>query len=484
MLDHRSRSPNQHPVTALTARTDVTPSDAVLPAEPAPPARTLPRVPDRGRRGFLAAASVALGAGVAATATACASSPQRATEVEVTARSIAPRLSTAAGPQENTDALNAALADSVTNGADVVLPGGEYQHFGVALPVSGRVNVVGAGRGVTVLRNMGTEPSISVPGEPGDDTYLSSWAISGLTLATGERGDQVGLSVRLASLFSVRDIDITDHGTGVRHESSWDCGYDGVSVGECGIGWLFPTTDFAPSAPVSLRNCSAWNCETSVLVEGAVEALEWVGGDFAGSGRGLSLFGADARNLSFHGINFERIRGEDVVVGDDVTGPAAVTISGCRFLREDSGLLSVRYVRGDALTITSSRWTNYGTAVEAGPNSGQLVVNASTGFEVDHMVMTAQQELPQGVLTAALGQFSMLLSVEGPSQLPAVVGTEGVATKVISGPGRRTVSDEDFAMTPAPGWTCVVRNETDGSIRHGIRGVTGWFVSAPYFPSR
>ena len=65
---------------------------------------------------------------------------------------------------------------------------------------------------------------------------------------------------------------------------------------------------------------------------------------------------------------------------------------------------------------------------------------------------------------------------------PAVVGTEGVATKVLSGPDKRTAADQDFGITPVVGSTAVLEDTTDGSVRHAVRGGTGWFVSPPYLP--
>lgn len=455
-------------------------------ADPAP--RPTPGEPgksiDRGRRGLITASAAAVvGAGVAATITAC--QKPAAVEVAVSARSIQAKLSSSADPQANTDALNAAIAESTSAGADVVLPGGEFGFRGMTLPSAGRVDIRGAGRGLTVLRNEGnpSQASVTAHGVPGGTEWMSDWSVSGLTLTSAKRQpNQVGLSVQLAHRFSVRDVTVLGHGVGVRHESAWDCGYDGVSVAESGTGWLFPETDFAPSSPVGLRNCSAVECDVAVLVENAVETLEWVGGDFSQCGRGVLLFGNDTRSISFHGTNFERIQGEDLVVGDANAGPAAIAVNGCRFLRVDKGAVSVKFVRGDGLTFGSSRWTKYATAIDQGADSGALVVNASTGFEVDQFIKAGDRVQPQGVLNASAGQAAIVLSLDGPSTLPAVVGTEGVATKVLSGPGLRTATDRDFAIPPAPGTTAVLRDTIDGSVRHAVRGVTGWFVSAPYLP--
>lgn len=433
-----------------------------------------------GRRGLLTAGAAAVvGASVAAAATACQS--PATVEVAVSARSILASLSRDADAKANTDALNNAVTESRTTGADVVLPGGEYGFNGLVLPAAGGVNVRGAGRGITVLRNESGDPAVTAHGTPGGNTWMSDWELSGITLTSAARQpDHVGLSVKLAHRFSIRDLTITGHGIGVRHESGWDCGYDGVSVADCGTGWLFPRTDFAPSSPLGLRNCSAVDCDVAVLIENGVETMEWVGGDFSQCGRGMLLFGNDTRSLSIHGVNFERIRGEDILVGDADGGPAAITFSGCRFLRIDKGPVSVRFVRGDSLTFTSTRWTQYGTAVDQGPDSGRLVVNSSTGYDVDRFITANGVAQPEGVLNASAGQFSMVLALDAPSVLPAVVGTEGVATKVLAGPGKRTATDADFGIAPVVGSTAILRDTTDGSVRHAVRGMTGWFVSAPY----
>ncbi len=437
---------------------------------------------DRGRRGFLTASAVALGAGVAVTA--CQSSPPPPVAQGTIARNVLADLSTSADPQTNSNALNKAIGEAASAGVHVILPGGEFGFLGTTLPTTGRVAIVGAGRGVTLLRNEGTAPSITAFGTPGGDQYLSDWSISGLTLvATSRQPEQVALSVKLANRFSVRDLVIRGHGIGVRHESGWDGGYDGVSVADSGIAWQFPTSNYAPSSPLGLRNCSAVNCDSAAVIENGVDALEWVGGDFSGCGRGMSIFGNDTRSISLHGINFERIRDEDLIVGDDKTGPATIAVNGCRFFRVDKGAVSVRFVRGEALSFASSRWNNYGTAVAQGDDSGLLVLNASTGFEVDQFISHRGGVQPDGVLNASVGEFSLRLSASDTSVLPALAATEGLATKVISGPSRDTVADDDFAIPPRFGSLVVLRNETDGSVRHAVRSEAGWFVSAPYTPA-
>ena len=436
--------------------------------------------PNRGRRGLLVvSAAAAAGAGVAAAATALPKS--RPVEIQVSARSVQPDLSTAASAQANTDVLNTSISESATAGADVVLPGGEFGFLGMTLPGGGGVAIRGAGRGVTVLRNEGASASITAHGEPGGSSWMADWSVSGVTLAGADRRKgTVGLSVTLAHRFTVSDVTVIGHDIGIRHESAWDGGYEDISVTESTTGWLFPRTDYAPSAPLGLRNCSAVECETGAVIENAVEALEWVGGDFSICGRGLLLSGNDTRSISLHGLNFERIRGEDVVIGDGDTGPAAIGFHGCRFLRVTKGPVSVRFVRGDSVTFTGSRWTTYGTAIEQSADSGTLIVNSSAGYDVDRFIDTDGRVQPQGVLNASRGSSTLLLALDTPSILPAVIGTEGVATKVLSGAGKRTAVDADFAVPPAVGTTAVVRDTTDGSVRHAIRGVTGWFVSAPY----
>jgi hypothetical protein len=442
---------------------------------------TAERGGETGRRGLLGAAIAAVGVGVAATATSCGRSETRV--VEVSPRSVLPDLSDSADPQANSDALNSAITESQATGAEVIVPGGQYRFNGISIPSTGHVKIRGAGRGVTLLRNVGDRPSIAAHGTPGQPMYCSEWAVSDMTLvATRRRDNQAALSVMLAAQFSVRDVSIADHGVGVRHESGWDCGYDGVSVDRSGIAWQFPTSNYAPSSPVGLRNCSGTGCDTAVVIEDGVEALEWIGGDFSGCGRGLLLSGNQSRLISFHGINFERIDQEDVVIGNDSSGPAAVTFSGCRFLREQRGTVSVRLVRGESLAFYSSRWTKYSKAIVVENSFGTLVLTASTGFDVDEVVTSERGSMPVGAFNASNSSHSLVLSVDSASVLPAVTGSEGVATKVLSGQGRRTVADSDFTIAPTIGCMVVLLDEADGSIRHGIRGPVGWHVSEPYSP--
>lgn len=438
-----------------------------------------------GRRGFLTASALALGAGVSATACQAPSTSTAApVGLDVIARNVLAQLSVNADPKANTDALNSAIAQSATAGVRVILPGGEFGFLGMTLPSMGRVTIAGSGRGVTVLRNEGAEPGVTAHGEPGGDVYLSDWAVSGLTLtAAARQPEQAALSVTLANRFSVSDLSIRGYGIGVRHESGWDGGYDGVSVADTGVAWYFPTTNYAPSSPLGLRHCSAVNCDTAVSIENGVDAVEWVGGDFSGCGRGMVILGDQTRSISLHGINFERIRDEDMIIGDDKAGPAAVTVNGCRFFRVDKGAASVRFIRGDALSFNGSRWTEYATAVDQGPDSGMVVLNASSGFEIDRFLASDGRVQSAGVLNASNGSVSMLLSLDETSTLPAVAGVEGVATKILSGRGRVTVGDDDFAIPPRPGSTAVLRDEADGAMRHAIRGESEWFVSMPYGPA-
>jgi hypothetical protein len=426
---------------------------------------------------------VALGAGV--TATACSTSaPAAPVGLDVIARNVLAGVSMNADPKANTDALNSAIAQAANAGVKVILPGGEFGFLGMTLPAVGRVTIEGAGRGVTVLRNDGSSAGITAHGKPGGTDYLTDWSVSALSLtATKRQPDQAALSVTLANRFSVSDLTILGYGIGVRHESGWDGGYENVNVSGSGTAWLFPATNYAPSSPLGLRNCSAVNCDTAVDIENDVDAVEWVGGDFSGCGRGMVILGDETRSISLHGINFERIRDEDLIVGDDKSGPAAITVNGCRFFRVDKGAVSVRFIRGDALSFHGSRWNRYGTAVEQGDASGTVVLNASTGFEVDQFVTSRGNAQPEAVLNASAGDASLQLSLSDTSVLPAVAGVEGVATKMLSGPGRDTVADDDFTIPPRPGSTVVLKNETDGSMRHAIRGDTEWFVSAPYGPA-
>ena len=46
---------------------------------------------------------------------------------------------------------------------------------------------------------------------------------------------------------------------------------------------------------------------------------------------------------------------------------------------------------------------------------------------------------------------------------------------------RAKLNGEDFpSLRPAPGWTAVVEDTRDGTVRHAVRGSGDWRVSPPY----
>ncbi|MDF0530645.1 hypothetical protein P0W64_13795 [Tsukamurella sp. 8F] len=436
-------------------------------------------VEDESRRRFLRSAGLGLGTAAGLSVVASCSPDPVATPVDLRARAVLADLSSSSSADDNSARITAALEQGARSGAEVVVPGGVFDHSGFTLPNDGQVSMRGMGRSATRLRNRSVAASITAHGKPGGP-YCPGWSISGLTLDAATDARTVGLDVALSTRFSARDIDIRGHGVGVAHMSSWACQYSDVSVFDCETGWRFPTTRFTPSSPVTLTNCNSFDNETAVQVDDAVESLLWDGGDWSGCTNGIRILGNEVRTVRFGGINFERIKNEDVVVGTDTTGPAGVTFSACRFFRTTPGKVSIRYERGEGLNLTGCRWTNYSTAVEQQDSAGTLLMSGNSTSRVRGLLDRAGQTIDEGAFVSSAGNDLAQVSLTGTSLFHSVSASEGVQTKFVSGPGRTTVSDADFRTRPAPGWTAVVENTDDGTLRHAVRGSKGWRTSAAY----
>lgn len=403
-----------------------------------------------------------------------------ASTVEVRARTVVADVSSTASSAMNSAALDRAVAGAANAGTSVVIPGGLFPHQGFTLPNEGKFVLAGSGAGVTTLVNVGESSSITAHGTPGGP-YTQDWVLSDLTLTTDRvRQRQVGLDIKLASRFAVRDVHIEEHGVGVRHTSAWACLYENCRAVRSGLGWHFPRNDFAPSSPVGLQNCGAWDGRIAVLIEGGLEACTWTGGDLAGCAEGVRVFGDDARSITLQGLNFERIAGADLVVGDDESGPSSIAATGCRFLRTDRGPLSVSFTRGDGLSLDHCRWTNYDTAVRQLPSAGRLTLVANSQYRVDQLLSTGNTPIDHATFVTSVGQFTSYVTADKESRFYAVTTSQGVQTRMLTGEGKRSVSDSDFDIGPAAGWTCLVKDTSDNSVRHAVRDASRWYVSQPY----
>ena len=435
---------------------------------------------DESRRRLLRTAGIGLGIGASASVLAACGTDTGPVTVESSTRTVVAAVSSTASGPENSARIDAAIAEAGRTGSDVLIPGGTYDFTGFSFPATGGVSVRGAGRGATVLRNIAQGASVTAHGDAGGP-YSPSWSLSHLTLDASTRDGTTGLDVLLSTGFTAFEIDIVNHRTGVLHKSAWACRYADVRVSDCTIGWRFPPTEFTPSAPVMLSNCHALGCETAAHMEDAIECLLWNGGDWSGCGAGLVVTGNEVRAVRLQAINFERIENEDVVVGGEATGPAGLSLVSCRFFRTSRGPVSVRYRRGQALTATDCIWTDYRTVIEQGDTAGSLVATANATSLVEKFIDRAGTIHPNEPFVATAGAATARISSTGTSILHSVSAREGVQTKFISGEGRRTVTDEDFpSLRPAPGWTAVVEDTRDGTVRHAVRGSGDWRVSPPY----
>lgn len=450
---------------------------------PEPLDGTYDRTKEPNRRRFLTTAGWAGAVGIGSAGLASCSNPPVATpptKIEARARTIIADVSSTESAQLNSAALNRAVAEGAKAGTSVVIPGGLFQHEGFTLPSEGKFALEGSGAGATILENVGKSSSIESHGIPGGP-YTQDWVLSGLTLTTDRvRRTQVGLDIKLASRFAIRDVHIQDHGVGVRHTSAWACQYENCRVVRSELGWHFPQNEFAPSSPVALHNCGAWDSGTAVLIEGGLEACTWTGGDLAGCLEGVRVFGDDARSITLQGLNFERIAGSDLVVGDDKSGPSSVAATGCRFLRTDRGPLSVDFTRGDGLNLDHCRWTNYETAVRQLPSAGRLTLIANSQYRVDQLLSTANSPIDHATFVTSIGQFTSYVTADKESHFYAVASSQGIQTRLLTGDGKRSVSDTDFDIAPTAGWTCLVKDTSDNSVRHAVRDASRWYVSPPY----
>lgn len=298
---------------------------------------------------------------------------------------------------QNTTALNAAVA-AAASGGTVLIPAGTFAHNGFTLPATGDIAVRGAGRGATVLNNThATNASVTAHGVGGgtDPTnpYCIDWTLSDLTLtASAVRATQVGVTSHLAVRFRVENVTVEGHGVGIRNNAAWECTYDTVSAFQCTIGWDFSAVITTVSCPVTVVNGSAVVCGTGMRSVGSVECLTWHGGDFAGcSTAGVVLTGDGTRVLSFSGVNFEDVGGDDVIIGDGTTAPTGVTFTGCRFSRPSlvGGTRSVHIIRGGGVTFTGCYWSNVASGIVQDGTAGDFVVLSPSVFNVTTFLTSA-----------------------------------------------------------------------------------------------
>ena len=386
---------------------------------------------------------------------------------------------------QNSTAINDAIAVAATSGKEVIIPGGTFNHHGITFPAAGPVTLRGVGYGQTILRNTHTtNASITVAGT-GAGVYCNLATLSDMTLtASTRRATQVGLDVLLTWKLSVANLNITQHGIGVRHKASWETLYAQVLVHECGTGWQFPDpAPYTASCPVTLVDCSAVECVTRGLdIVDAIESMSWQGGDFTGSAAGMRILGNQTRSVTFNSVNFEGMTGDDIIIGDSSTGPSSINFNGCRFFRTTTGSRSVYIRRAEAVSIVGSSFTNYSVAVRQDNTSGSVVLNnnsvsnTSSFLDLDgavHDNLGLMTSHPTNGVSSYGGSLPRI-------KVGSVQGAQWVATQNLYGAGKTTVNDSDFSVPPVDGATCLVYNTDDNTIRHAIRDYGSWRVSAPY----
>lgn len=378
----------------------------------------------------------------------------------------------------NTTAFANAIAAAKSANVELFIPQGTYQHNGIVLP-NGILAIRGAGRARTVLRNVhGSNTSLRLHGVAGGP-YAPRIEVSDLTIeASAKNSGQVAISVQLASHFSIDRIYISGHGIGVRHEASWNGVYDQVVVTACDTGWLFPTTAYTPSSPMTFRNCSAITNTVGVQVDAGLEATTWTGGDWIQNDTGINFVGADSRSVTFTGINFERNIGDDILVGDGTNGPTGVSFIGCRFLRVTPGTRSVRYQRGQGLMFMSCTWNTYDLGIRQDSASGTLSLVAPSFTNVTQSIDSNGVNASATPLFVSTPNFPLRLTTNAQSTVRQVQASQGVATAQFSGAGKVTVTDGDFTIAPPNGMIALVTNTTDNTTRMACRVGGVWKVTA------
>lgn len=415
-------------------------------------------------------------------AAAARSALDAAAQAEVRARTrlaSAFGMSTAATAADNSAFLVSALADARTSGADLIIPAGTYNTEGVVLgPTSGAYTVRGAGRDRTILMNTHTSnPSLKLQGGTGGP-YAPHVQVSDLTIqATAKNTGQVGIDVLLAVRFDFARLFVKNFDVGVRHEASWNAVYDQVTVVECNTGWLFPTTGFTPSSPMTMRNCSAITCTTGAKIDAGLEATNWIGGDFIQNATAINMPGADSRAVTFYNLNFERNTGDDVVIGDSTNGPSGVAFIGCRYLRHSGtpGVRSVHFQRGVGLKFDSCVWNNYALVMRQDTSAGTVVIENPATSTITQFMDSNGVNTSSAPLMVVQPNFPLRLAPNSLSTIRQVQASQGVATAYRSGAGKATIVDADFSPTPPPNGTLAIAfNTTDSTHRFFVRSNDVW----------
>jgi hypothetical protein len=278
--------------------------------------------------------------------------------------------------------INVAISALPATGGTIEIGAGTFNNTGLILPAAGNFILRGQGRNVTILNNThATFSGIAVVGAgSGGTPYAQHFEISDLGLtASAVNSGQVGLSLRLCRDYTVRNVQITGYGIGVNDVATWRSVFINVHALSCEYGWKFPTSAFTTATPKTFLGCSATSASiTGIYLEDLIDTFLWSGGDLAGCANGVTILGAQMRNLVFDGVNFEVGTGNDVIIGDATNAPAQVLFRTCRFLRNSGspGTLSVDMIRGTKIGFDHCSWLNYTKAIATSPNAGTITTVA------------------------------------------------------------------------------------------------------------
>jgi len=380
------------------------------------------------------------------------------------------------GTTDCTTAIANAIA-AVGSYGTVYFPPGVFAHTGIIVPTgSAGVSIAGAGVAMTTLKNThASNASVTLHGA-GAGSYIPGTMLRDLTItATAVHSGQVGVDVLLAQSFDVTRVEIRNHGVGLSHRASWENLYQDVHIHNCTIGWQFPAPGvYTASCPVTLVGCHAGDCGTGVIVADGLQAMSWVGGDLARCGVGVVLDGSQTGQLSFIGLNFEGITGDDISVGS-TAGPAGVTFNGCRFFYQaGSKTRSVHFTIGDQLQFINCRWTGYTLVARQENTSGAMTMVGCGGYGYTHFIdLDGVYSDTSPVLVSSAGGGISGYGPGGNSLTGTTRASQWLATKVLYGAGKVTVSDGDFSTAPVEGSMCGVYNTSDSTFSGSRSATTG-----------
>lgn len=305
----------------------------------------------------------------------------------------------------------AALQAAFNSGRPVFIPPGTYRHTGLTVP--NHAKIVGAGIGLTFLKNTSTTaPSLDLK-YPGGSDWRRNWLIEDLTLtcATVRTANQVGVDMNVCHSGTMRNVNIINHGYGVREKATWACTFDTLYCTDNIVGYFIDQGDTTPGVP----NYHA-NCHIRDNTQGGIDmklngqnASVWIGGqNERNPNYGARIVGSSNRSISFIGVNFEgngSSGGYDIILGatgDTNSGPASILFQGCQFQNEGATRRAINCIYGAGLTVQNCHFAgNFDRVADIASTFGTIAAIHNGGISVFANSVDANTTIPND--TIAIG---------------------------------------------------------------------------------